>query len=141
MKSAHWMCQGLLVAGAIASSGWGGAIAIPTVDQAPVIQSPAAPQRAQFVRLLHEIDLSQTLYDNTPCPVYFPAQVISPDNQQLAISSYSYERSCAPEGPNSSLTLWNLQTGRQSAQLLQGRATEQKRSLIRGSLRCPLKKP
>lgn len=51
---------------------------------------------------------------------------ISPNSKNVAIASYTYERSCSgpADGKNSSLTLWNLQTGELVNTLFKGSARE-----------------
>ncbi len=46
-------------------------------------------------------------------PNLYKGEAISPHRPIVAISNYSYERACGGTGDskNSSLTLWNLQTG------------------------------
>ncbi|MBD2259444.1 GUN4 domain-containing protein [Pseudanabaena sp. FACHB-2040] len=74
-------------------------------------------------RLAHTINI-QGLYPNNTCPVYTLAQAISPDSTVLAVSSYSYERSCSGGPENSALALWNAQRGTRIVTLLRGRAIE-----------------
>jgi WD40 repeat protein len=73
-------------------------------------------------RLAHSINL-RSLYSNPNCPVNTPASAVSPDGSVIAISSYSYERSCSSDN-NSTLALWNAQSGTRRITLLRGQATE-----------------
>ncbi|MBD0336262.1 MAG: GUN4 domain-containing protein, partial [Cyanobacteria bacterium Co-bin13] len=77
----------------------------------------------QRPRMAHTVNL-QGLYSNNNCPVYTQAQAISPDSTVLAVSSYSYERSCNAGSENSTLALWNVQRGNRIITLLRGRAIE-----------------
>ncbi|HEY9734954.1 MAG TPA: GUN4 domain-containing protein [Trichocoleus sp.] len=74
-------------------------------------------------RLAHTVTL-QALYPNNSCPVYTLDTAISPDSRILAVSSYSYERSCGGPPENSTLALWNTERGTRIITLLRGRATE-----------------
>jgi WD40 repeat protein len=65
----------------------------------------------------------EALYPNNNCPVYKPEAAISPDGSIIAVSSYSYERSCSNPN-NSTLALWNAQTGTRRITLLRGQAVE-----------------
>lgn len=85
----------------------------------------------QQASLAYSIDL-RTLYANSnpnnSCPVNELAEAISPDSTILAISSYSYERSCGgnpnQNRNNSTLAIWNAQRGNRIVTLLRGQATE-----------------
>jgi WD40 repeat protein len=91
----------------------------------------------QTPRLQSEINL-RTLYPNSACPINPLTQVISPNSQFLAISSYSYERSgqgCS-DGQNSTLAVWNPQRGTRVLTLLRGQATEA--MFYRGSAQEPM---
>ncbi|NEQ30424.1 MAG: hypothetical protein F6K04_05405 [Leptolyngbya sp. SIO4C5] len=92
------------------------------VKLALTVAAPISYSDWQTPQLHQEIDLT-TLYPGTVCPVHTQAQAVSPDSQLLAVSSYSYERSCSLEN-NSTLTLWNLATGEMIARLVAGQATE-----------------
>jgi WD40 repeat protein len=72
-------------------------------------------------RLAYSINL-RALYSDNDCPVYPLAQAISPNSKILAISSYSYGRSC--RGGASALALWNAERGTRLITLLRGQATE-----------------
>ncbi|MBW4634614.1 MAG: WD40 repeat domain-containing protein [Iphinoe sp. HA4291-MV1] len=101
----------------------------PTVDSTPQPRpSSASGQSASTngwknARLLHRLDLKK-LYPNSHEGIYTIAQAISPNSEILAISSYSYERASGGSPNNSTLTLWNLQSGTKFATLVQGTATE-----------------
>ena len=84
----------------------------------PLAQAPSWAQ-AQLARSLN----LQALYPETACPIYDTASAISPDGALIAISSYTYERSC-PTAGESTLTLWNTQTGDLIATLQRGPAME-----------------
>ncbi|GAB4227928.1 MAG: hypothetical protein Kow00121_56720 [Elainellaceae cyanobacterium] len=77
----------------------------------------------QQAHLARSINL-RALYSNLNCPVYTPASAVSPDSTILAISSYSYERSCSGGEDNSTLALWNAERGTRIITLLRGQATE-----------------
>ncbi|MEP0855588.1 WD40 repeat domain-containing protein [Trichocoleus sp. DQ-U1] len=74
-------------------------------------------------QLLHQLDL-YSLYpsDSRNCKLSPVSQAISPNSRFLAISSHDYERSCG--SGTSTLTLWDLPTGKKVATLIQGKATE-----------------
>jgi WD40 repeat protein len=79
----------------------------------------------QNAKLINTLDLKK-IYPNTSCPIYSRVIAVSTNSKYLAISSYSYERSCtgSADGKNSSLTLWNLQTGKLVNTLFKGSAGE-----------------
>lgn len=76
-------------------------------------------QQAQLAR---QIDL-RSLYPDSACPTHTTASAISPNGSLIAISSYSYERSCATPG-ESALAVWNAQRGTRIITLQRGPALE-----------------
>lgn len=78
--------------------------------------------RWRNAQIQRQIDL-RAMYPNSSCPVYTRDQAISPNSALLAVSSYSYERSCSSRD-NSTLALWNAERGTRIITLLRGQATE-----------------
>ncbi len=76
-------------------------------------------QQAQLVR---QINL-RSLYPNSACPIRMASSAINPDSSLIAISSYSYERSCPSAGENT-LALWDAQRGNRIITLHRGSALE-----------------
>jgi hypothetical protein len=76
-------------------------------------------QQAQLAR---QIDL-RSLYPQSTCPVRETDAAISPDGSLIAISSYSYERSCPTVG-ESVLAVWDAQHGHRIITLHRGPAVE-----------------
>lgn len=93
---------------------------VATVLSNPPVTTGGSWQQPELAR---SIDL-RSLYPDNSCPINTLASAISPNSKIIAISSYSYERSCRSGSNNSTLALWNAERGNRIITLVRGQATE-----------------